>query len=486
MVYSRKPQRLVYDPGQTRINNPPQWRVQGRKRAKEQMEAESSETPAKKREFTKEEKWNALFDQFRRHISGKIRGCYEENGDIPALKAELLGLNQLPRGTVTSAERKLGAKSTSIQSLLRAANNKEKTSSIARWIEFVNDNFDDIDTAIRTGIEGRRGQAAGTPFTPKAPSAEEAIITTTTQDEPLYRTCSTEFDSLIRIDIAASIKQAFCQRIEQATTDVSDYISRYSLQVYKMMLVLKSSSFTLQEDGRITLEQNTGRSIATILPTGFPAQTNITHLAPFVNPDYLANAAFADEFDKLFDNKHLEDMHTFFFGSKGLTLGDPSMKNALMSALPPARIEDRNVESYLMQVARTKYKTNFQVMWSTTKRFYSLLNNLLIVLLRIHLAPRREANKRDEIQRRRELRDNTEAIGRNQQYQESIPFNEISLIEKSYNAKKRLFAKERKQREKYLTKAEKDINNATKWTAKAHRCTERLETYETVLQAEVN
>jgi hypothetical protein len=45
--------------------------------------------------------------------------------------------------------------------------------------------------------------------------------------------------------------------------------------------------------------------------------------------------------------------------------------------------------------------TNFKNMWSNGKRYFLLLNNVLIVLLRIHLAPDRERSRREYIDKKK-------------------------------------------------------------------------------------
>jgi hypothetical protein len=55
------------------------------------------------------------------------------------------------------------------------------------------------------------------------------------------------------------------------------------------------------------------------------------------------------------------------------------------------------LDPYVMKTALQPYTTNYQNMWSKANRFGKLLSHLILVLLKIHLAPIREKKHKDYI-----------------------------------------------------------------------------------------
>lgn len=103
-----------------------------------------------------------------------------------------------------------------------------------------------------------------------------------------------------------------------------------------------------------------------------------------------------------------------------------------------------------MKSALQIFCTNFENMWSKKKK----LSNLLKVLLRIHLAPKREA----AIQKyKKEKQQQPQPSSKKVIFLNSIPFNRISIINKSRNGKRSLFRNEEKKR-KNISKSLKLIN----------------------------
>ncbi|KAI7873856.1 uncharacterized protein EV154DRAFT_487059 [Mucor mucedo] len=87
------------------------------------------------------------------------------------------------------------------------------------------------------------------------------------------------------------------------------------------------------------------------------------------------------------------------------------------------------------------------------KKLSKLLSNFLRVLLRIHLAPKREARS------------------------QNLPFDRIGIINKNRNGKRALFKNEERRLKKYARKAEVDKINGHKWIRKSESCQFRINTY---------
>ncbi|RCH82304.1 hypothetical protein CU097_003953 [Rhizopus azygosporus] len=109
-------------------------------------------------------------------------------------------------------------------------------------------------------------------------------------------------------------------------------------------------------------------------------------------------------------------------------------------------------------------------------RSRKVLNRVLIILLRIHLAPKRERRKIEELTKKKsEKAKNTDKAP-----------TKIKLANKSYNTRKRLFKNEKKKRETYIRKSRNDKINELKWKYKATKCQMRVSKYEEILRKEAS
>ncbi|CEG79072.1 hypothetical protein RMATCC62417_13585 [Rhizopus microsporus] len=153
--------------------------------------------------------------------------------------------------------------------------------------------------------------------------------------------------------------------------------------------------------------------------------------------------------------------------------------------LPRTRQYRPDVDTYVMKMALSKYTTSFKNMWSIKGRMNKLLHHLINALLELHLAPIREKKYKRFI-----VKKITQAQSRKEQEERrhihpNIPYDSISVIHLSRNRKRRLFQNERKRKDYYLHRAETDTEHTEKWTAKAAKCEQRINTYKQVLQSEI-
>ncbi|KAI9486851.1 MAG: hypothetical protein EXX96DRAFT_457321, partial [Benjaminiella poitrasii] len=219
------------------------------------------------------------------------------------------------------------------------------------------------------------------------------------EEQPI-RTFSSSFFPLLRLDLPYDIKATFIDILKQATLLSSNYIAAYSVQLYKIVLLLKNYSSIHQEGGLITMQQSICTDIQQILSENFPLQCNIVYLPPPIVTRYVTDAALPKEYDKLFNNLHLQFIHSTYFGPRGSTEASRSkhpFQKSLLDALPSTVKTIDPVDPYVMKMPLSKYMTNFQNIWSNKKRFSKMLSYVIIVLLLIHLAPERERIKRERI-----------------------------------------------------------------------------------------
>ncbi|KAI8095542.1 hypothetical protein BDF21DRAFT_329988, partial [Thamnidium elegans] len=167
----------------------------------------------------------------------------------------------------------------------------------------------------------------------------------------------------------------------------------FSKQVYQMITLLKSSTFV--KDGSETIiRQRNGPMIQEILPVSYQLEENSNDfLPPFLDHSCMISKVEGGEFCRLFTKSHLQLIHSTYFGPQGI--GEGSMKSHPFQAsfvkIMPRNLDDVTItDPYVMKMALSTYMTNFENMWSDGKRTTKVLNRLIDVLLKIHLAPQRE------------------------------------------------------------------------------------------------
>ncbi|KAK4510172.1 Up in starvation [Mucor velutinosus] len=155
------------------------------------------------------------------------------------------------------------------------------------------------------------------------------------------------------------------------------------------------SSQLLACSGNIQLKKARGFQIQGILPAGYNMKTDVTTSAPPLPSNALKSTAFCNGVKDLFQSRHIDYLHTALFGQRGTKISHPTFA-ALSSANAPilgAIVRDTpQPANELMMVARGLYKTNLENMWASNKVFNKSLNKLLDILLRVHLAPKRESH----------------------------------------------------------------------------------------------
>ncbi|KAK4517303.1 uncharacterized protein ATC70_000637 [Mucor velutinosus] len=138
------------------------------------------------------------------------------------------------------------------------------------------------------------------------------------------------------------------------------------------------SSQLVTRSGNIQLKKAHGFQTQDILPAGYNMKTDVTTFAPPLPSNALKSTAFCNGVKDLFQSRHIDYLHTALFGQRGTKISHPTFA-ALSSANAPildaiAR-DTPQPASELMMVARGLS-----------------LKKLLEILLRVHLAPKRESH----------------------------------------------------------------------------------------------
>jgi hypothetical protein len=367
----------------------------GQKRRQEQDEPESSTTTVKKRTIveatpTDKQILNALNAVLEANLNNQIAECIKRKGNIQDLYEKCVSKTRLPRNAVTEAEEALSIKRGKVGTFLGGQSQKTKKKSVTYWIDLVKSRFDSLVESHENAVE----------------TAPQASVPSpkTTIDDPLPKTntttkaCSAPFSSLLRNDLPDDIRSAFVDILQKTLVRSTDYIINFGIQVRKMILLFKTFGFIIKDDGTVALQARTGEDISKVLPANYKVEPgSVATVAP-PHSKTTCNDEYEKDISRLFKMQHLQLIHSTYFGPRGVT--DASLKkspfhSAFVGALPRSKNIETNLEPYIMKLALKRYVTNLENMWRDNKQINRLLNHLLLTLLKIHLAPKREQSYKE-------------------------------------------------------------------------------------------
>ncbi|KAI9262799.1 hypothetical protein EDC94DRAFT_607444 [Helicostylum pulchrum] len=172
----------------------------------------------------------------------------------------------------------------------------------------------------------------------------------------------------------------------------------------------------------------------------------------------------------LFSSAHLSAIHSKYYGDDGIqaeTLKKYPLYAAVFKLMPTDETNHFkcDADTHAMKLALAGYMVNFSNMSKKSNRFYKLLNNLLQVLLKIHLAPTRERRYKDFIAQKKQ--EKIERHGTSQK-----------LVKKSRSSLRRFLKKERAKQEYYQQKVSQDHEQRSVWEEKVVTCKQRILDFE--------
>lgn len=466
-MHIKRKQLNIYVPGTTRRNLPATLETQ---------------TTSRRRATTDDDEayMNSLKTQFRHRIIKHIKTCHDENESFDDLYKTLMQLKQLPRGVVSSAEQSINAPVNSIVVYLNRVTRTTKKKSIEHWKDYVKENFESLKDSVTIQEESTAAQEGIEEQEEVDEEEPEEIDDNEVEDDVAHRTCSTSFSSVIRKDLPQNCRSTFIGTINKTIEQASDYLADFSKQVMKMLLLFKDNQF-ITNSGNIQLVHQEGQSLNPVLPVGYLHEDVIVPKP--LNSQFLQTDSLKEEYNALFQEAHFDQIHSTYFGSKGIsksTLNTARLHKAIVNLL--GRDEENvynDLSSHVMKMARNVYIANFMNMWADNTIVNKALNRLLNILLIVHLSPARDQEFK---KKREELKGKNK--GKNRQPPNNncaIPVNSMSLINKTYNGRRRLFADEIKRRNRYIEKGGDWV--VKQW--KASLCQQRLNSYADVLQREV-
>ncbi|KAK4517351.1 uncharacterized protein ATC70_000686 [Mucor velutinosus] len=163
-------------------------------------------------------------------------------------------------------------------------------------------------------------------------------------------------------DVPSDLVESFLQKLNTALHDVSDYVMDLQLVVYTLMLSMKSSQLVTRS-GNIQLKKAHGFQTQDILPAGYNMKTNVTTFAPPFPSNALKSTAFCNGVKDFFQSRHIDYLHTALFGQELLEI-------LLRVHLAPKR------ESHYWELQQTKAKKQSkQVVKSIRNSFHNTIRS---------------------------------------------------------------------------------------------------------------
>ncbi|KAI9482905.1 MAG: hypothetical protein EXX96DRAFT_556067 [Benjaminiella poitrasii] len=372
---SKRRQTQLYQPDTTAPNRVPTWTVRGTKRTLTRSKEEASSSVSKRSridEDIKQKTLEALDAEIIEKLTREIQTSIDSNKELENLKDLINGREKLLKNTKKNAADKAGVLYRDMDRVADLLKKTEKT--IDRYHRIVNESFYEIANRLRAVAE-----AVVESQQVEFQQAENKRITTVTWS----------LNKLLRADLENDIRQAFKDTCRQTMVSLSNYINEYSFSLYRLIMSLRTSMFTRLPDGSIDLQQRTGINVERILPEDFQNTTAIRTFPPPIDRQCLEAEGADQQFSKFFDDSELRILHALYFGSRGskAIASHPFLKNDWQEM----------AETFLTRLALAQYMINFKNIWSNKKLFGTMLTRTITVLLRVHLVPRLEADRRRRI-----------------------------------------------------------------------------------------
>ncbi|KAG2229556.1 hypothetical protein INT48_006771 [Thamnidium elegans] len=234
-----------------------------------------------------------------------------------------------------------------------------------------------------------------------------------------------------------------------------------------MLIQFKDKCFELDKENNVVLSSSQVPKLKKYLPNDLNIDQPDHFLPPAPDRDFMNSDGFNKQLKSLFDTNHLQLIQSTYFGpreSKESTLQKSPLNKALVDHIPPKNEQRQSLDVYIIKQALVKYIVNFINLWNNPKRLNNLLNRLLRVPLKIHLAPIREKKLKNFVEKKKLKRE--EKLKHNK----DLTMSDYPSISK--------------ERDKFTKKSKKDYANAPKWLKRAERCDGRIKTYSEVLKEE--
>lgn len=478
----------IFDGYQT--SRPPKLSMNAGKRLHDEY---GQEGPPSKRSTTsgvsKDDLMSSFFASMRQNLEEKAKKIIYNDKKVEQLKAKSLATTRLPPGILPLADKIAGAIPGEVGKYL---DDYGKKTNAKYWHDFVEENFDNVVNSMKATQESEAGPSTQVSSSQASDMSLETQDTDTdmdietlslgsqasessisTEDPTNLRTCTVSINTILNDNIDDMTKSIFINKIAKSLRDVSEFTHQFQYVIYSMMLIIKNSNFVVNER-KILLQSTQGFKTKDIFPPGFTTRAEIPHSSAPLSNEVLRDSTFKKDLDSLFTEQHLKFVMSTLFSSRGAraetTRQHPvqeSISNALPDSITALHQDKALVGAYLKSLALATYIKDLSNIWTDKRMMNALLDKLLYVLLKIHLAPKREKKFWEYVEKKNKAKESREC---------SLETKK-DLSKLTRNAKRNILREERYRRDKYIAKSKHDPTNEKKWIEKVQKSSQRLLNY---------
>jgi hypothetical protein len=287
---------------------------------------------------------------------------------------------------------------------------------------------------------------------------------------------------ILRKGLGDGLDSLLQNKFNDGLKNSSDHMLEFQYLIYSMMLAMKKVKFVKCENGHINIESSNGFRVVDILPSGFQSQENIEYSTNAIPNDVQTSATMCQELNDLFEFSHLRRIDTVFFGTR-----EGVEKSRLVEGLNALVLStiNRSIKDKILVTPDSRnnnltvYSTNLHNMWSKRKLMNKLMDKLLNALLRIHLAPKREEERRKNIEKKKSQITKEDNIETSSHTSGEAKFRKLSR-----DTQRNILRSEHYQRKKYAAKAQEQPEKE-KWQERADASMARIEKFRSQIKDRV-
>ncbi|KAI9478145.1 MAG: hypothetical protein EXX96DRAFT_539274 [Benjaminiella poitrasii] len=232
------------------------------------------------------------------------------------------------------------------------------------WFDFIEASFEAVCNKVTNPqIE-----------TSRAESSKTVVSESRSKPDEIFRTCTTSMNTILRADITGNVKNIFFSKINKAIEESSDYTLKLSIVLFAKMLSFKSHSFIINDSDNVKIQPSAGAQLSSFFPSNFQNADAVKKApTPLTSLSFPSTSKVKKDFQALFSQEHLQHIHSYYFGAKGITKGS---------------LEKNPVRPLLFQLIQ-KETLHGSKSDSMSASIISTALSQYEVLLRMHLAPNR-------------------------------------------------------------------------------------------------
>ncbi|CEG74324.1 hypothetical protein RMATCC62417_09560 [Rhizopus microsporus] len=464
-----------------------------------------------------------FIDQMEDKIKEGVKGILNDTKKLDKKKAGFLKVKTVPRGIFSAVDEKPKFKPGEASGFISGSTGKHHPKNY--WRRFIEENFDTIVSNSRNSgvspqpldyimisfsdLDDLSSESAASLWfrfsamevDAQTSNVEQVAIQEQGQDqaqhvlqeqvadpeevgEPSYATFTVSLANILRDDLPNKAKQLFFEKINTALIDISDFTSNLQFLTFLLMSSFRHYTFRKSNNHRVLVEECTERlDIIALFPENFVGSANIGLLAPSLSQQLLQSGAFCNMFGNFFTKKHLDFVYRSVFPSRGPaqdTRSALSLQESFYKAVISKNVLDNlsteklaAVPSALKDIAFKLFVTNFENMWKNRKIINRLLNKLLDVLLKIHLARIRETKYREMVEAEKQ-----ESKNKQKQKEETLKAHQHDIDYLSSDHRRLVIRGSHYKLNKYQKRLRRLLADTPRDETKIGNCCRQIELYD--------